>query len=140
MTYEFGGGDLCRNTKQLCLETVKPLSACVAVSAQTVAPRLCDKLGWKEESLELGVFAQHQGRFTTPISSGEPTNQLLVVTGNGNTTACRNQKQAHYQQRDTNPKIMTVPQHAVYGVCIRVVTPARGSCSTRDVTPRLGRA
>lgn len=94
------------------------------LSAQTVALRLCDKAGWKEESLELGAFAQRQGRFTTPISNGEPTSQLSVVTGNGNTAVGRNQKQAQYQQRNKNPKTMAVPQHGT--VCVSMGTRLRG--------------
>lgn len=94
------------------------------LSAQTVALRLRDKAGWKEESLELGAFAQCQGRLTTPISNREPTSQLSVVTGNGNTAVGRNQKQAQYQQRNKNPKIMAVPP-AWYSVCT-VGTPLRG--------------
>ena len=109
------------------------------LSAQTVALRLRDKAGWKEESLELGAFAQCQGRLTTPISNREPTSQLSVATGNGNTAVGRNQKQAQYQQRNKNLKIMAVPQHGT--VCVPwghpyVATPS--SCSSRDVTPRLG--
>lgn len=139
-----GERDVWENTK-LCLQTVKYLSPCFAVTVQTVDLRFGDKSVLKEQSSELGGFCALQDGHTTAVTKEKPKNRVLVVIIIiiVKATVCMKQKQAWHLQMDNNLKTGMLPQSVAYAVCILsgippVVFPDGGSWNSRNVVRRPG--